>query len=82
MPAKPKPKPKPKRPKTARERMSARRQRLRAQGLRPVQHWVPDVRDPRVRADLLRQGRLLARHPVSDEIDAWIEAVYDTSGWR
>jgi hypothetical protein len=75
-------KPKPKRPKTARERMSARRQRLRAQGLRPVQHWVPDVRDPRVRADLLRQGRLLARHPVNDEIDAWIEAVYDTSDWR
>jgi hypothetical protein len=75
-------KPKTKRPKTARERMSARRKRLRAQGLRPVQHWVPDVRDPRVRADLLRQGRLLARHPENDEIDAWIEAVSDTSGWR
>lgn len=83
MPAKPKTKHlKPKRPKTARERMSARRKRLHAQGLRPVQHWVPDVRDPRVRADLLRQGRLLARHPQNDEIDAWIEAVYDTSGWR
>ena len=75
-------KPKTKQPKTARERMSARRKRLRAQGLRPVQHWVPDVRDPRVRADLLRQGRLLARHPENDEIDAWIEAVSDTSGWR
>jgi hypothetical protein len=75
-------KPKTKQPKTARERMSARRKRLRAQGLRPVQHWVPDVRDPRVRADLLRQGRLLARHPENDKIDAWIEAVYDTSGWR
>lgn len=74
--------PKTKQPKTAQERMSARRKRLRAQGLRPVQHWVPDVRDPRVRADLLRQGRLLARHPENDEIDAWIEAVYDTSGWR
>jgi len=65
------------RAKTAQERMRARRQRLRAQGLRPVQHWVPDLRDPRVRADLLRQGRLLARHPENDEIDAWIEAVYD-----
>jgi hypothetical protein len=71
-----------KRPKTARERMSARRKRLRVQGLRPVQYWVPDVRDPRVRADLRRQGRLLARHPENDAIDAWIEAVYDTSGWR
>jgi hypothetical protein len=25
----------------------SRRERLRAQGLRPVQHWVPDLRDPR-----------------------------------
>lgn len=83
MPSKPKTaKSKTKRPKTARERMSARRERLRAQGLRLVQYWLPDVRDPRVRADLLRQGRLLARHPENDPIDAWIEAVYDTSGWR
>jgi nicotinamide mononucleotide adenylyltransferase len=75
-------KPKAKRPKTARERMSARRKRLRAQGLRPVQHWVPDVRDPKVRADLLRQGKLLAKFPKNDLIDEWIEAVYDTSGWQ
>jgi Protein of unknown function (DUF3018) len=73
------PKPKTARPKTARERMSARRERLRAQGLRPVQHWVPDLRDPRVRADLRRQGRLLAKHPENDAIDAWIEAAYDWS---
>ena len=69
-------------PKTAKERMSARRKRLRAQGLRPVQHWVPDIRDPRVRADLLRQGQLLGQHPKNDPIDDWIEAVYDTSEWR
>lgn len=70
------------RPTTARERMSARRKRLRAQGLRPVQQWVPDLRDPRVRADLRRQGRLLGRHPENDPIDAWIEAIYDASEWR
>ena len=70
------------RPKTAKERMSARRKRLRAQGLRPVQHWVPDLRDPHVRADLLRQGRLLAQHPENAEIDAWIEANYDWGEWR
>lgn len=75
-------KPKPKRPKTARERMSARRKRLRAQGLRPVQFWVPDLRNPKIRADLRRQGRLLAKHPENAEIDAWIEAVSDFSGWR
>ncbi len=69
-------------PKTAKQRMSARRKRLRAQGLRPVQFWVPDLRDPKVRADLRRQGRLLAKHPENAEIDAWIEAVSDFSGWR
>lgn len=69
-------------PKTPRERMNARRNRLRAQGLRPVQYWVPDLRDPRVRADIRRQGRLLARHPENTDIDAWIEAVYDWSEWR
>jgi hypothetical protein len=62
--------------------MSAHRARLRAQGLRPVQHWVPDLRDPRVLADIRRQGRLLARHPENDAIDDWIDAVYDWSEWK
>jgi hypothetical protein len=69
-------------PKPSRERMRARRERLRAQGLRPVQFWVPDLRNPRVRADLRRQGKLLAKHPENAAIDDWIEAVADTSGWR
>jgi hypothetical protein len=69
-------------PKTPQQRMAARRARLRAQGLRPVQHWVPDLRDPKVRADLRRQGKLLGQHPENAEIDAWIDAVYDWSEWR
>jgi Protein of unknown function (DUF3018) len=70
------------RPKTVREDMSARRKRLRAQSLRPVRHWVPDLRDPRVRADLRRQGRSLARHSENAGIDAWIEAAYDWNAWK
>jgi len=69
-------------PQTPRQRMQAQRDRLRAQGLRPVQHWVPDLRNPRILADIRRQGRLLAQHPENDIIDAWIEAVYDFSEWR
>jgi hypothetical protein len=69
-------------PKTPRQRMAARRKRLPAQGLRPVQHWVPDLRDPKVRADLRRQGRLLARHPENAKVDTWIEHIYDWSEWR
>ena len=62
--------------------MAKRRKRLRTQGLRPVQFWVPDLREPKVRADIRRQGRLLARHPENAEIDAWIEQDYDWSEWR
>jgi len=49
---------------------------------RMVQHWVPDLRDPKVRADLRRQAKLMARHPENDAIDEWIEAVYDWSAWK
>ena len=63
-------------------RMRARRARLRAQGLRPVQHWVPDLRDPKVRAEIRRQGALLANHPENAVIDAWIERMYDWDEWR
>lgn len=69
-------------PSTARERMSARRNRLRAQGLRPVQHWVPDLRDPRVAAEIRREAALLAQHPDNAAIDEWIDTAYDWSEWK
>jgi Protein of unknown function (DUF3018) len=59
------------------QRMAARRARLRAQGLRPVQHWVPDLRNPKVLAEIRREAKLIARHPENDAIDDWIEQVYD-----
>jgi hypothetical protein len=61
--------------------MHARRQRLRAAGLRPVQHWVPDLRNPRVRAAIRREAASLSRHPDNAAIDAWLEAMYDPSDW-
>jgi hypothetical protein len=36
----------------------------------------------KVRADLRRQVKLMARHPENDAIDAWIEAAYDWSDWK
>jgi len=57
--------------------MAARRARLRAQGLRPVQHWVPDLPNPKVLAEIRREAKLIARHPENDAIDDWIEQVYD-----
>ena len=74
-------KPKSGRPKTAAERMQARRARLRAAGLRPVQHWVPDLRNPRVRAEIQKEVAALDKHPDNDALDAWIEAVIDPRDW-
>jgi len=48
----------------------------------PVQHWVPDLRDPRVRAAIRREAALLAQHPENAAIDDWIDAAYDWSEWR
>jgi hypothetical protein len=52
----------------------------RAQGLRPIQHWLPDLRDLKVKADLLRQGALLGKHPEKAEIDTRIAQTADTTG--
>src|SRR3981189_919217 len=44
--------PKKSKPRTPKQRMASRRGRLRAQGLRPGQHLVPDLRDPKVLAEI------------------------------
>lgn len=61
--------------------MRARRERLRAAGLRPVQHWVPDLRDPAVLADIREEAATLNQHPENDAIDEWLEAVIDPRDW-
>lgn len=43
-----------------RDRVSAHRARMRAQGLRPVQIWIPDVRSPEFAAEAHRQSALVA----------------------
>jgi len=58
------------------------RARLRAQGLRPVQHWIPDLRNPKVLAEIRREIKLMAQHPENDAIDDWIESVYDWESWK
>ena len=58
-----------------RERVSAYRARMRAQGLRPVQIWVPDVRSPDFAAEAHRQSaRVAAADRTSDDMD-FVEAV-------
>ena len=69
--------PKKAKPRTPQQRMASRRERLRAQGLRPVQHWVPDLRDPKVLAEIRREGAMLSKHPEDAAIDDWLDTVRD-----
>jgi hypothetical protein len=62
------------------ERVSAYRARMRAQGLRPVQIWVPDVRSPDFAAEAHRQSALVgSADRASDDMD-FVEAISEDWG--
>jgi len=53
------------------------RERLREQGLRPIQIWVPDVRSPAFRSEAHRQSLAIATSPHAHDDQAFIDAVSD-----
>ena len=53
------------------------RDRLRAQGLRPIQIWVPDVRALSFRAEAHRQSLAVADSTHAAEDQAFIDAASD-----
>jgi DNA-binding LacI/PurR family transcriptional regulator len=59
----------------ARERVRAYRERLRSQGLRPVQIWVPDVHSPAFGAEAHRQSQAVAQSAHAREDQEFVEAV-------
>jgi hypothetical protein len=61
----------------SRDKVRAHRERLRQQGLRPIQIWVPDVRSPALKAEAHRQSLAVAQSTYSDEDQAFIDAVSD-----
>jgi hypothetical protein len=64
-------------PKTVRAKVREHRARLRAQGLRPIQIWAPDVRSPSFRAEAHRQSQAVAASAHAAEDQAFIEAISD-----
>lgn len=60
--------------KATREKVRAYRERLRSQGLRPVQIWVPDVRAPGFRSEARRQSAAVAGSSREAEDQAFIDA--------
>ncbi len=60
-----------------RHKVREHRQRLRAQGMRPIHIWVPDVHSPEFAAEARRQSLLVAQSPEEAEIRAFIDSVYE-----
>jgi hypothetical protein len=63
--------------KPSRNKVHEHRARLRAQGLRPVQIWVPDVRSPAFLAEAHRQSAAVGASEHEAEDQAFIDAVAD-----
>jgi hypothetical protein len=61
-------------PGSSREKVRQHRLRLRAQGLRPIQLWVPDTRSPAFRKEARRQMAALAASAGAADDQAFIDA--------
>jgi len=61
--------------KSSRDKVRAHRQRLRRQGLRPIQIWVPDMRSPAFEKEARRQSLAVANSPHAKEDQDFINAV-------
>jgi hypothetical protein len=61
-------------PKPSRVKVQEHRDRLRSQGLRPIQIWVPDVRAPSFRSEAHRQSQAVAASTHANEDQAFIDA--------
>jgi hypothetical protein len=64
-------------PKPSRIKVREHRARLRSQGLRPIQIWVPDVHAPTFQAEAHRQSLAVSRSVHAREDQAFIDAVSD-----
>jgi hypothetical protein len=66
-------------PKTSQAKVREHRERLRKQGLRPIQIWVPDVRSRAFRSEAHRQSLLVSSSPQAHDDQAFINAI---SSWE
>jgi hypothetical protein len=63
--------------KSSRDKVRAHRKRLRQQGLRPIQIWVPDMRSPAFLAEAHRQSLAVSKSPQAKKDQDFINAVSD-----
>lgn len=58
-----------------RAKVKAHRAKLRAQGLRPIQIWVPDTRAPGFIEEVRRQCKILAESPQAADDQAFVDSI-------
>ncbi len=63
--------------KSSRDKVRAHRKRLREQGLRPVQIWVPDVQSPAFVREARRQSLAAAKSRHAKEDQDFVDAISD-----
>jgi surfactin synthase thioesterase subunit len=66
--------------KPSRDKVRAHRKRLRKQGLRPIQIWVPDMRSPAFGKEARRQSVAVAKSAHARDDRDFIDAVSDWGG--
>lgn len=64
---------------STRDRVRQHRERLRRQGLRPLQIWIPDVRAPEFVAEAHRQSVAIATSEREADDQAFVDAI--SSPW-
>jgi Protein of unknown function (DUF3018) len=60
---------------SSRDKVRDHRARMRAQGMKLVQMWVPDTSSPTFRAEARRQSRLIASSPHETEDQAFLDSI-------
>ena len=60
---------------SSRDKVRNHRERLRAQGLRPVQLWVPDTRTEAFRAEARREAQAIGVSATEPLDQAFVDAV-------
>jgi hypothetical protein len=60
---------------SSRAKVRAYRQRLRGQGLRPIQIWVPDTRSPAFASEAHRQSAAVAASSHAEDDQSFIDSV-------
>jgi hypothetical protein len=62
---------------SSRDKVRAHRKRLRQQGLRPLQIWVPDMSSPAFVREARRQSLAVSRSRHAGEDQDFIDAISD-----